>query len=136
MTNKILYISSLILAIVHYIVAYLYYNPKKNILLLVISFGLITSIINHKVTCHYAKIIDRIMMIIGFIYNLFIISNILNSVFMQNLCYLLLLLSVLLYLLNKKYILNNKSKNIYSLDILHVLSHFILTINHIILMIY
>jgi hypothetical protein len=73
----------------------------------------------------YFKIFDRLIMIWGIIIELILLYHINSSFKYFNI--VLLIISILLFLISKKYNI------IYINNILHLLSHFFLTINNIII---
>jgi membrane-bound ClpP family serine protease len=91
------------------------YNDNKLLIILTIV-GIYTSILNHMYKNQCLQYLDRIIMIIGFIY-LFIIKN--NYQVLS-----LLLLTILLYFL-AKYTEN---------DLFHFYAHFLITITIILLL--
>ena len=116
MANNLLFISSLIFGII--LIRELIVNYCNNynyiIISLLISMGIITSILNHKLTNNYIKYLDRFTMLILLIYITYSIYK--NPEL--NKFYYLLIISLLLYL--TKYIIKN--------EISHLLCHIIITI--------
>lgn len=131
MANLILYKSSCISGFVH-LLFFILYIPTNLFLISIMVIGLCTSIFNHKYTNKLLQYLDRFVMIIGFLCNLYFIYNMCNlshiglKLFLVN----LLLCSVCLYFNAKNYIKNNYTN--YS-NILHILAHILLTFIHIIL---
>ena len=116
MANNILFTSSVIFGIL--LVKQLIKNYCNNINYIIISFlisfGIITSILNHKLTNNYIKYLDRFTMLILLVYiNYSIYKNPELSKY-----YYLLIISLLLYL--TKYIIKN--------NISHLLCHIVITI--------
>lgn len=124
MVNVILYKSSVICTILHFI-GYMVFKPNNNLLLATIILGLFTSLWNHTVTCNIAKYADRVMMIIGYILNFYIIYT-LQDKYLALLCLHFLHYAVFCYFNSK----------MFNLVMEHVNSHFLLTINHLFLMEY
>lgn len=124
MVNVILYKSSVICSILHYI-GYIVFKPNNQLLLLMTTLGLFTSLWNHAVTCNIAKYADRITMCLCLLLNLYIIHTVYN-IYVQLTCINLLIISICLYLYSK---INNVVRA-------HLLSHLFLTINHLVLMEY
>ena len=103
-------------------ISLIYFYEKNNsdnelyIKLSIISFfGGFFSILNHCVSGKYFKYLDRIYMLISFIFHLQILNTFLEL--------LLLIIPVILYFLNK----------IYKKKYLHVTAHLIIILYHIIL---
>jgi hypothetical protein len=126
--NKILFRSSLFCTLLHCLATF-YFRHNNLFLSITIFCGILTSLLNHGFTFNLFIILDRIMMIIGFLSNLYCIYFIFN-IFKKYLCLFLLHLSAYLYFYTK--FLNKKNKKI--INIYHILAHIILSITHIILM--
>ena len=122
MANKFLFISSLFCTFIHGL-ALIWFNNNNLLLTITIICGLLTSLLNHGLTYKILIFIDRIMMIFGFISNLYSIYFI-NSFINQYLCLFLLHLSAILYLFAKLFTKKN---------ILHLAAHLFLLITNIIL---
>jgi len=121
--NLILLKSSYYFGIIHLI--FMFITSSKDIVLnLNIIFGISTSIINHGTTSDMAKYSDRIMMIIGVFIDIYLINNHLY------ICYYTLVLSVSSFFLSKYTM--NRILSLY----LHIMSHFFLTVTHILLLLY
>jgi hypothetical protein len=71
-----------------------------------IVLGISTSLINHYTNSLFAKILDRLMMLIAIIFNLNFIPDIEYDAYKQ-VCYALLIISIKLYFLSKLF----KKKN-------------------------
>jgi hypothetical protein len=115
-----LQLSSLLIMIL--MISLIYFYEKNNndnelyIKLSIISFfGGFFSILNHCVSGKYFKYLDRIYMLISFIFHLQILNTFLEL--------LLLIIPVILYFLSK----------IYKKKYLHVTAHLIIILYHIIL---
>jgi hypothetical protein len=124
MANIILYKSSCVSAFIH-ILFFINIKCEYDILFYIIISGLITSILNHKYTDDMLKYLDRLMMCIGATNHIYYIYFHIYYFIL----YIFLLLCILLYLCAKITISKQHS------NILHMLSHFLLTIVHIILLI-
>lgn len=121
--NIILLISIIIIFLIF--VIFCLFHKKKNNFKYLILFSLLTSILNHGLTSNFLRNIDRITMIISFIYLLYYL-------YMKNAkiyYYLLLLLSVILYFISK-YMKRSFAQNLY-----HILSHLCIIIFLILLII-
>jgi len=123
MSNIILFKSSLVLSLIHYIV-YLYYKPNNIILLYIFIIGLGASILNHLMTNELIKFIDRIVMLLAAIIESIIIIKL--DLTNQLICFSFLKGAIILYIFAK----------LYKKTIIHALAHILLTMNHIILMRY
>lgn len=115
-----LQLSSLLIMIL--MISLIYFYEKNNndnelyIKLSIISFfGGFFSILNHCVSGKYFKYLDRIYMLISFIFHLHILNTFLQL--------LLLIIPVILYF----------SSKIYKKKYLHVIAHLIIILYHIIL---
>jgi hypothetical protein len=134
MTNKLLFGSSVLMTIIHYINLFKY-NPKNDLLVYVYIISLITSIINHGLGHIIFKKIDRTVIRIAFFINIYLVLNIYNDTknkyIIENALFLIIF-SGLLYFLTK-YIIskNNNKKTVYYIP--HLLSHIFITIANIIL---
>ena len=126
MSNITLFYSSIVFGIVHVIFTN-FIQQINFIFLICIYSGIITSILNHYFTSYFLKFIDRIIMVICFINNTYYI-------YWSDKLYILylMIIAVLLFAFAKIYKCDNKCK---ISDILHLLSHFIITIVNILLMI-
>lgn len=139
MANKILLNSSYIFGIIH--VLYMLINRSNNVLLnLNIVIGIFTSIINHKLTSSIVKWIDRVIMLIGIIINLYIIETI-HNIYIYYISLLFLLLSIISFILSKSLLrIPLHKNNFYSVHILnillHIASHMFLTITHLFMLYY
>ena len=119
---SILFNSTVFFTYVH-LIGYYFYRPNFTINLFIITFGLMTSLVNHRYTNLFTKVVDRITMIVAFSHNLDLINTINN--FYHRYAYIILLTSAALIYLSSKYL---KIKQ------LHVFAHFLITILHLLLM--
>lgn len=139
MANIVLLYSSYFFGSIH--LFYIIYTNSNNILLNVnIFYGILTSIINHKITSEIAKWIDRSAMLIGIIIDVYIIESI-DIDYIRYFSYYFLFLSILSFI-SSKYISNFTlhNNNYYSIKILetsfHITSHLLLTLSHLFILYY
>lgn len=131
MVNSVLLTSSIIFGVVHFVVMTLSLHIDFGLKSLIIV-GITTSIINHGSTNHIIKLCDRFVMIIGFVLDLYFISQIINKFHRDN-CFLILFLAAGFYIFTK--FIYKIFKSIKISNILHILSHFTLTFLNIYLII-
>ena len=99
MANILLFISSVSITTIH-LLWLVVHCPENILLILNICFGLLTSIWNHGTTSEIAKLCDRIMMIIGYGIDLWIIVFELPA-FVGEVCAGFLFLAVASYFISK-----------------------------------
>ena len=141
MTNPILFTSSIFMSIIHYIGLHKY-NPKNDLLIYCILFGLITSILNHGLTHYIFKYLDRGMMILGFLINMYFTTKIYlkktnkydkydkyHKYYVENI-YFLILFAVIMFFITKVLL---KSGKVLINYIPHLIAHVIITIANILL---
>jgi len=132
MTNPILFVSSIGMTVFHYIGLHKY-NPKNDLLIYCILFGLITSILNHGLSHSIFKYLDRFMMFFAFFINIYFTTKIYlkkkNKYHIENI-YLLIILAVILFFVTK-FIL--KSGKILINYVPHLLAHILITMANILL---
>lgn len=113
--NTILFKSSVLSLYIHIIALTYYDNVTNKYLLFVLYSGLFGSIVNHYFTNEYILYTDRILMIIGFHYDFYILF--IN----RELLHLVLLIStIILYVVSK----------IIKSTFPHMLSHLVLIVVH------
>lgn len=152
MANKVLFLSSVILGTVN-ICFLLFHHPVQSDLLFVnIFLGVVTSIWNHGVTMDVIKIFDRIMMVFGFLSELYLILTMSYSFYWYKIGSGCLLFSAGGFYIFSKIILRNfvtnKNRNpiwisscrylelsLHIHDIPHMIAHFVLTLNHCVLLV-
>ena len=135
MTNAILFGSSIIMTFFNYIGLYKY-NPKNDLLIYCILFGLITSILNHGLTHYIFKYLDRGMMILGFLINMYFTTKIYlkkrnnyDKYYVENI-YFLIVFAVIMFFITKVLL---KSGKVLINYIPHLIAHVIITIANILL---
>lgn len=121
MSNKLLFHSSLLCSFIH-INTLSFFKCSNILLIILIVIGLFTSIYNHYTTSLFIKILDRIVMYIGFCLNNYFIYK--KQIYI---CFLLLIIAAILYVCAK---LTHRQ---FLSSILHMIAHFTLTFLHIIL---
>lgn len=147
MANKTLFNSTIIMFWSHLLMITLY-NPFNITLIIIYLWGLLTSLLNHGLTHYKFKTIDRVSMILGFIIDLYFITQIYNKNKSNNkkviITIILCLISgIVLFCLSKyfKHFRNKKNKDNKDITLryhkignsLHSATHLIVTIGHIIL---
>ena len=120
--NIYLFHSSLGLGVINIIIA-LYYNVPR-LLLINITFGVITSILNHGWTSNSYKYIDRLSMIICSHVDIYMIISRKNHI--DYIPLILIILAIIFYLISKYLVSISHFSNY-----IHMLSHLSLTIAHI-----
>ena len=132
MTNPLLFGSSIGMTIFHYIGLHKY-NPKNDLLIYSVLFGLTTSILNHALSHSIFKYLDRSMMIIAFFINIYFTTKIYlkkkDKYYVENI-YLLIIFAVILFFITKVILKSGKNPTNY---IPHISAHFIITIANILL---
>ncbi len=134
--NKLLN-SSIIMSIAHYVGLFIY-NPYEPILVITYIIGSLTSILNHYFNKNILESdgfmhLDRIFMIIGFFIDLYFIRIIyLTSKNRQivKLIVILLIVSILIYFLSKKY----RDSISYIGYTMHQFIHILVTITHLLML--
>jgi hypothetical protein len=103
MTNPLLFGSSIFMTVFHYIGLHKY-NPKNDLLIYCILFGLITSILNHGLSHSIFKYLDRCMMLIAFFINIYFTTKIYlkkkDKYHVENI-YILIIFAVILFFITK-----------------------------------
>jgi hypothetical protein len=74
--NKFLLYSSMIIGFIIIIISLFFYNKSLFFLYIITYVGIITSIINHDITCELAKNIDRFIMLLSLIIYIYYSINI------------------------------------------------------------
>lgn len=132
MTNPLLFGSSIGMTIFHYIGLYKY-NPKNDLLIYSILFGLITSILNHGLSHSIFKYLDRFMMIFACLINIYFTTTIYlkkkDKYYVENI-YFLIVFAVVMFFITK-FILKSGKKSINYIP--HIFAHIIITIANILL---
>ena len=132
MTNPLLFGSSILATVIHYI-SFFKYNPNHSLLEYSYIFGLITSIINHGLSHKTFKILDRATITTVFFINLYLIQNIYkvtnNKYIIEN-AFIMIIMSVIMFFLTK-IIDIKKNKRIKYIP--HLISHILVTFTNIIL---
>ena len=132
MTNPLLFSSSICMTIFHYIGLHKY-NPKNDLLIYFILFGLITSILNHGLSHSIFKYLDRSMMVLAFLINIYFTTKVYlktkDKYYVENI-YFLIVLAVILFFITKLILKSGKKPLNYTP---HVLAHIIITIANVLL---
>ena len=132
MTNPLLFGSSIGMTIFHYIGLYKY-NPKNNLLIYCILFGLITSILNHGLSHYIFKYLDRGMMFFAFFINIYFTTKLYSKkkdrYHIENI-YLLIIFAVIMFFITKVILKSGKQFTNY---IPHIIAHITITIANILL---
>jgi hypothetical protein len=140
MANINLFYSTLVMFWSHLLIITLY-NPFNISLIVIYFWGLITSLLNHGLTHYKFKTIDRVSMMLGFIVDVYFITQIYKktnnnkNVLIIILC---LITGIILFSLSKYFKHYKKyDSNIIKYhkigDSLHSATHLIVTIGHILL---
>ncbi len=132
MTNPLLFGSSIGMTIFHYIGLHKY-NPKNDLLIYSILFGLITSILNHGLSHYIFKYLDRCMMILACLINIYFTTTIYlkkkDKYYVENI-YFLIVFAVIMFIITK-IILKTGKKSINYIP--HIFAHIFITIANILL---